>query len=201
MADPIPRNVNELIQQGFIYLDPESMEPYSGEVLELHTGDPPRVSLRFTVKDGVKNGPYEKYRSDGVLLEKGNRRYSIDNAPTGWFETYGDYGQLESKGTNKDGQMHGLRERYYVDGQLQDKMTYKDGQDDGPYEGYYENGQLSDKGSYKDGQADGSYERYDENGQLLEKGTFRDSKKCGEWIEKGETVTYDPCPPGLEDGN
>ena len=23
----------------------------------------------------------------------------------------------------------------------------------------------------------------------------------GEWIEDGETVTYDPCPPGLADGN
>jgi len=26
-------------------------------------------------------------------------------------------------------------------------------------------------------------------------------EKCGGWIEDGETVTYDPCPPGLEDGN
>jgi hypothetical protein len=26
-------------------------------------------------------------------------------------------------------------------------------------------------------------------------------EKCGEWIEHGETVTYDPCPPGTEDGN
>ena len=23
----------------------------------------------------------------------------------------------------------------------------------------------------------------------------------GEWVEGGETVTYDPCPPGLADGN
>ena len=23
----------------------------------------------------------------------------------------------------------------------------------------------------------------------------------GEWVEGGETVTYDPCPPDLEDGN
>ena len=22
----------------------------------------------------------------------------------------------------------------------------------------------------------------------------------GEWVEGGETVTYPPCPPGLEDG-
>jgi hypothetical protein len=23
----------------------------------------------------------------------------------------------------------------------------------------------------------------------------------GEWVEGGETVTYDPCPPDLADGN
>ena len=34
---------------------------------------------------------------------------------------------------------------------------------------------------------------YHENGQLEEKGTYRDDEKCGEWLEEGETVTYDPC--------
>ena len=28
-----------------------------------------------------------------------------------------------------------------------------------------------------------------------------EAEKCGEWIEDGETVTYDPCPPDLEDAN
>jgi len=36
---------------------------------------------------------------------------------------------------------------------------------------------------------------------LLEKGTYNFGEKCGEWIEDGETVTYDPCPPDLADGN
>jgi hypothetical protein len=31
--------------------------------------------------------------------------------------------------------------------------------------------------------------------------TLNRGQRCGEWIEDGETVTYDPCPPGLEDGN
>ena len=28
-------------------------------------------------------------------------------------------------------------------------------------------------------------------------------EKCGEWLENpgSKTVTYDPCPPGLADGN
>ena len=39
------------------------------------------------------------------------------------------------------------------------------------------------------------------HGQFLEKGTFNMGERCGEWIENGGTVTYDPCTPGLEDGN
>jgi hypothetical protein len=38
-------------------------------------------------------------------------------------------------------------------------------------------------------------------GQLQEKGTSNMGEGCGEWIQFGETVTYDPCPPGLADGN
>ena len=33
------------------------------------------------------------------------------------------------------------------------------------------------------------------------KGNLNRGEPCGEWIEDGETVTYDPCPPDLEDGN
>jgi antitoxin component YwqK of YwqJK toxin-antitoxin module len=57
-----------------------------------------------------------------------------------------------------------------------------------------------------DGELDGPYESYSfasyyENGQLERKGTSNMGEECGEWFEDGETVTYDPCPPGLEDGN
>jgi antitoxin component YwqK of YwqJK toxin-antitoxin module len=51
------------------------------------------------------------------------------------------------------------------------------------------------------GELDGPYESYRENGQLQEKGTYNMGQKCGEWIEDGETSTYYPCPPGLEDDN
>jgi len=35
-------------------------------------------------------------------------------------------------------------------------------------------------------------EDYYGNGQLERKGTYNVGEKCGEWIEDGETVTYDP---------
>jgi antitoxin component YwqK of YwqJK toxin-antitoxin module len=75
------------------------------------------------------------------------------------------------------------------------------GELDGPSEVYHENGQLWRKSIYVDGEPDGPGEMYYENGQLQSRGTFNMGQKCGEWIEDGETVTYDPCPPGLADGN
>ena len=65
--------------------------------------------------------------------------------------------------------------------------------DDGPYEIYHENGQLMMKGTFKDGELDGPVESYYDNGELSYKGTYKDDEECGEWLEEGETVTYDPC--------
>ena len=48
-------------------------------------------------------------------------------------------------------------------------------------------------GSLRDGLWDGPLEEYYENGQLREKMTWKDGELCGELIEDGETVTYDPC--------
>ena len=42
---------------------------------------------------------------------------------------------------------------------------------------------------------DGPWESYHDNGELVSRGTWKDGESCGEWMELGETVTYDiPCP-------
>jgi antitoxin component YwqK of YwqJK toxin-antitoxin module len=87
----------------------------------------------------------------------------------------------------------GPYEIYHDNGQLWVKETYKDGELDGPTEVYYENGQLLSKGTYKDGEGDGPLEIYWDNGQLMSTGIYTNGEKCGEWVEEGETVTYDPC--------
>ena len=45
----------------------------------------------------------------------------------------------------------------------------------------------------------GLEEWYRESGELDHGGINNMGEKCGEWIEDGDTVTYDPCPPGLEE--
>ena len=99
------------------------------------------------------------------------------------------------------GLIDGPYETYHDNGQLREKGTMKDGKWDGPVEWYHDNGQLFQKGTYRDGVEDGPSEGYHENGQLCRKGVYKDDEKCGAWIEDGETVTYQPCPPDLEDAN
>jgi predicted RNA-binding Zn-ribbon protein involved in translation (DUF1610 family) len=92
-------------------------------------------------------------------------------------ERYFDNGHLEVKGGTKGGKLHGLYERYYKNGQLRSRAIHKNGEKHGPYE------------------------YYDENGKLEYRGTYNMGSRCGTWIVDRKTVTYDPSPPGLEDGN
>jgi antitoxin component YwqK of YwqJK toxin-antitoxin module len=99
------------------------------------------------------------------------------------------------------GKKNGRYETYHENGQLQFRGVYVAGKPDGPFESYYENGQLKAKSTYMAGELGGPYELYHENGQLRLRGTYDMGVQCGEWFEDGKTVTYDPCPPGPEDGN
>ena len=134
------------------------------------------------------SGPVFKKRGDVITMTGTLKDGKFD----GLYEEFWENGQLRRKETLKDGERDGPYEDYDENGQLEEKSSYKDGELDGPYEDYY-NGQLLWKGTYKDGEYDGPYESYNRNGQLAVKGTYKDGQKCGEWLEQGETVTYDPC--------
>ena len=89
--------------------------------------------------------------------------------------------------------LSGPYEEYYDDGQLKEKGTQKDGKRDGLFERFYANGQLDQRGIFKDGELDGPFEQYSKDGKLEEKGSFKAGEQCGEWLENGETMNYDPC--------
>ena len=123
-AEPTPRNLDTLVQQGGVYLDRETMRPYSGPV----------------------------------------------------FGLYGKSQLVSQSGTLVDGKWHGLWESYTSQGQRLMTFTYRNGDFFGPYSLYYD-------------------------GMLREEGIL--NGRCGMQYIEGEVnpVTYDPCPPGLEDGN
>ena len=151
--------------QGPQYLDPETLEPYSGPAYRMSEDDPTEIVLRVNLRDGRFHGDFEDFALEG------------------------DSQGLYQTGTYRDGQLEGRFEVFYPSGVFRGRGTYENGLQEGPYESYYENGEPRNKINYTDGELDGPYEHYYENGQLQRKGTLNMDQKCGEWIEDGETVT------------
>ena len=158
-------DLSNLVQKGDQYLIPGILSPYTG----------PIVSYHF---------PYRN-----VIWEWGQLRNGVWD---GLYENYFDNGQLWRKGKYENGEQCG--KWLLKDGEtVTHPPCSENGEFDGPFEDYYENGQLREKTTYKDGILDGPYELYYENGQLRWKGTYKDRERCGEWFQRGQTVTYDPC--------
>ena len=125
-------------------------------------------------------------------------------------ELFYENGQLESRETDTDnGEISTLLAQYYENGQLRFRepsspLTGHVGsageQYTGGVETYYENGQLWVKGTMTLGDWDGPYESCYQSGEVSSKRMFTAGLLCSEWIEYGECLTYDPCPPSLEGG-
>jgi antitoxin component YwqK of YwqJK toxin-antitoxin module len=188
-ADTIPRNLDDLLMQGPQYLDPETLEPYSGPAFRMSEDDPTELVLRVNLRDGRFHGDFEDFNPERFM-----------NSLTGSEEGCYECGFFRGRGTYENGLEEGPYESYHANGQLSSKSTYTAGEYDGPYESYYENGQLNEKSTYENGERHGPFEFYLENGQLQIKATWNMGEPCGEWISPAPQ-TYDPCPPGLEDGN
>ena len=154
-AEPIPRNLDNLSMQGPQYLDPETLEPYSGPAYRRSEDDSTQIVLRVNLRDGRFHGDFE------------------DREPEGFF------GGIYETGTYRDGQREGRFENFYPGGVFKGRGTYENGLKEGPDESYYENGQISSRGTYRDGQRDGPSENYNENGQLFSKWSYKDGERHG----------------------
>jgi antitoxin component YwqK of YwqJK toxin-antitoxin module len=135
-------------------------------------------------KMGVLDSTYEYYDRLGQLKEKKFYRYNKENGP---FEYFHDNGKLSSKGSHKDGLWIGPFESYYSDGSLQEKgtkiMVNKRSLFDGLKVKYFADGKLDEKAYYKAGELNGLYESYFENGQLSLKTTYLNGNSLGLWEE------------------
>ena len=109
-AGPNPRRIDELVTTGSlwmdnqVYLDPETLEPYSGPVFELWPEDPTKLLRRSNLKDGVEDGLFEMWYKNGQLWM---RSMSKDGKEEGLFESYYEDGAVMNKGMRKDGEACG----------------------------------------------------------------------------------------------
>ena len=100
-SEPEPRNLDELITQGAplsgdgLFLDRETMRPYSGPIFAFHLFDNTRIRLKGNLKDGKTDGPFEEYLHDGQLRYRGTQKEGKWNGP---FEEYDENGQLQRQG-------------------------------------------------------------------------------------------------------
>ena len=91
----------------------------------------------------------------------------------------GDIDEELTKGSFKNGVMHGKWEFYYKNGQLKRKGKMKNGVEEGLFEEFWDNGQLMYRGNYKNGKLDGVWVNFNEDGTVRDKftGTFENGVK------------------------
>ncbi|MBL7806509.1 MAG: toxin-antitoxin system YwqK family antitoxin [Saprospiraceae bacterium] len=140
-----------------------------------------------------REGLYQRYATDGVLLEEahfladsleGERKYfsatgqleSIEryqnNKIHGKFQSFYPDGKIKIEQDFVQGTLEGLSIRYYPNGQIQERVQLKNNVENGPFTEYHENGQLKTEGTYApnedgDGLENGELKEYDESGQLI----------------------------------
>jgi antitoxin component YwqK of YwqJK toxin-antitoxin module/tetratricopeptide (TPR) repeat protein len=93
----------------------------------------------FDVKGG-KEGPWEFYNKDGILISKEN--YS-QNELEGKQIYYHPNGKVKQEYTVKDGKAVGESRDYHVNGTLQENGRFEDGERTGEWFSYHVNGDLS----------------------------------------------------------
>ena len=79
----------------------------------------------------------------------------------------------------KDGDRHGLAERFFDNGQLQEREHWKNGVRDGVSEKWFRDGVLYRRAHYTDGELDGLFERFHDNGQLETRENYKDGMREG----------------------
>lgn len=189
------RPVDDLVRQGNVFLDPETMEPYSGLAFATFDGQPDVIAKRLTLRDGTYDGPYEAFFENRRLSSKEIYREGVRH---GRYEWYFENGQLFEEGTYVQGTLEGPYRAYWENGDLYEEGTYRNGRFDGPRRWYME-GRLVELVTYQDGVIEGLYERYLEDGTLDLKGMLRNGTPCGMWIEGTETIPYPACSTRIVD--
>jgi len=188
-SGPGPRPKDDLVRQGSIFLDPETLEPYSGTIFTTFQGSPPRIEQRVSLRDGHYDGPFEWYFGRGQLSL---RELYRDGRKEGPYEWYFESGRLYERGTYRNGTLEGPYEAFWESGDLYEKGTYLSGVFHGPREWYLDD-QLIELVTYDHGRIEGPYERYTAEGSVDLKGTLHDGQPCGTWSENGLTITYPSC--------
>lgn len=122
-------------------------------------------------RDGVRDGAWRAWRSDGSLRWVGNYREGLRD---GLWETYGLLGHLETELQYEAGSRHGDWRAYGESGALVEEGQYDQNHASGRWTVYYSSGQVKERGRYVHGLREGVWEFYDDLGvPTLQAGEYR----------------------------
>lgn len=121
-------SLDRLIERAGVYLEPGTLEPFSGPVVRMWTPD--------------------------IVRERGTL---VDGRWTGVREWFHQSGRLSGRETWRDGVLHGPAEMYFKSGLLSVRENYADGELDGAYESYWTRGALAERGAWRSGRPCGEW--------------------------------------------
>jgi hypothetical protein len=183
------RPVEQLLRQGDVFLDPETLEPFTGLAFATFDGRSGGIAHRLSLNGGIYHGPFEAIFADRRLSSKEVYEDGVKHGP---YEWYFENGQIFEEGTYVQGRLDGPYRAYWESGELYEEGTYRGGRFDGPRRWYLE-GRLVELVTYSRGVIDGLYERYRPDGSLQLKGMLDDGLPCGMWIEDDRPIAYPDC--------
>ena len=191
------REKHTLLKKGDLWLDPDTMLPWSGLMFSTFRGSSV-IEEWMPVQNGQANGVWETFYPDsspktrvgflnGVLhgideeftKEGKPLRHAInENGKRSGVSTFWEYGgfkaKLLKKYSKKDGVLHGEYEEYFWGGAFKEKGSYSNGLKHGVWESYYDHGGhgLRERINWSQGKKHGPYESYNYTGDLIRSGTY-----------------------------
>ncbi len=165
-----------------------------------------KLAEEYTYDNGILNGVYKEYYSDGAV--KASRNY-VKGKPEGKFIQYGANGKIESEVNFKNGVQDGAEIRYDSQGKVRSQANFsegktigkevrnissntgdyvqtanynKEGKYDGEYSEIFTDGKVRMKGQYKNGKKEGTWEYGKKNGQKIRTEVYNNDEKVKETI-------------------
>ena len=65
------RDLNELVVRDSTYLEPETLQPFTGQVVRVFEDDPDQIQLQGSLRDGVWQGELTVYHPTGRIRYQG----------------------------------------------------------------------------------------------------------------------------------
>jgi len=131
------------------------------------------------MKDGKKEGVWEFFYPDGVLMA---REYYFNGLLHGEALSFHPNGSLAQKENWKNDVLQDSAWYFHPNGKIHRQGIYLNGVYNGCWLTYFPGGKLEQQGCYENGQPEGLFTNWYESGNLRETGHYHEGRKEGQFV-------------------